>query len=196
MAAYKEIVTKAVIGKGKKYFKNNYTVQIEGTPTTVLGCWVINHKFKGYKSGEKIGVSGSYDVNIWYSYDNDTKTTVATKTITYSAEESLTLLWVESIIYCEEKRFFLHSPAKGWENTSRLVMIIHGQSMVCPVLFLRSFFMAFQIITDTCCDFPNEMYSELALSVAPLTLNFRGSSNQRVIDMNAYRKTGKIKTLF
>ena len=47
MAAYKEIVTKAVIGKGKKYFKNNYTVEVDGKPTTVLGCWVINHKFKG-----------------------------------------------------------------------------------------------------------------------------------------------------
>ena len=28
-----------------------------------------------------------------------------------------------------------------------------------------------------------------------LTLNFRGSSNQRLIDMKAYRKTGKIRTL-
>ena len=28
-----------------------------------------------------------------------------------------------------------------------------------------------------------------------LTLNFRGSSNQRLIDMNTYRKTGKIRTL-
>ena len=29
MAAFKEIVTKAVVGKGKKYFKNNYTVSID-----------------------------------------------------------------------------------------------------------------------------------------------------------------------
>ena len=28
-----------------------------------------------------------------------------------------------------------------------------------------------------------------------LTLNFRGSANQRIIDMNAYRKTGKIRLL-
>jgi anaerobic ribonucleoside-triphosphate reductase activating protein len=28
-----------------------------------------------------------------------------------------------------------------------------------------------------------------------LTLNFRGSSNQRIIDMNAFRKTGKIRTV-
>ena len=84
MALYKEIVTKAVIGKGKKYFKNNYSIKETDNPSTVLGCWVINHKFKGYKSGEKIGVDGSYDVNIWYSYDNDSKTTVINKKVEYN----------------------------------------------------------------------------------------------------------------
>lgn len=43
MASYKEIVTKAVISKGKKFFRDNYSVEVETTPTTVLGCWVINH---------------------------------------------------------------------------------------------------------------------------------------------------------
>ena len=84
MAAYKEIVTKAIIGKGKKQFQNNYSLEVEKTPTTVLGCWVINHKFKGYKSGEKVGVDGSFDVNIWYSYDNDSKTTVVNKKVDYN----------------------------------------------------------------------------------------------------------------
>lgn len=84
MAAYKEIVTKAVIGKGKKQFQNNYSLEVEKTPTTVLGCWVINHKFKGYKSGEKVGVDGSFDVNIWYSYDDDSKTTVVNKKVDYN----------------------------------------------------------------------------------------------------------------
>ncbi len=84
MAIYKEIVTKAIIGKGKKYFKNNYTIEVVDEPTTVLGCWVINHKFRGYKSGDKIGVDGSYDVNIWYSFDNDSKTAVINKKIDYN----------------------------------------------------------------------------------------------------------------
>ena len=84
MSAFKEIVTKAVIGKGKKYFKNSYNIKAEQTPSTVLGCWVINHTFKGYKSGDKIGVDGSYDVNIWYSYDNDSKTTVINKKVDYN----------------------------------------------------------------------------------------------------------------
>lgn len=84
MASFKEIVTKAVVGKGKKYFKNSYTVKCDNTPTTVLGCWVINHKFKGYKSGDKIGVDGSFDINIWYSYDSDSKTAVINKKIEYN----------------------------------------------------------------------------------------------------------------
>ena len=84
MSLYKEIVTKAVIGKGKKYFKDNYNIDVEETPTTILGCWVINHNFKGYKTGDAVGVSGSYDINIWYSYDNDSKTAVVNKNITYN----------------------------------------------------------------------------------------------------------------
>lgn len=84
MASFKEIVTKAVIGKGKKYFKDSYSITTENVPTTVLGCWVINHQFKGYKSGDKVGVDGSYDVNIWYSYEEDSKTTVVNKKIDYN----------------------------------------------------------------------------------------------------------------
>lgn len=84
MAAYKEIVTKAIIGKGKKYLKNSYSIETETKPSTVLGCWVINHKFKGFKSKDQIGVDGSYDINIWYSYDNDSKTTVVSKKIDYN----------------------------------------------------------------------------------------------------------------
>ena len=84
MANYREIVTKAVIGKGKKAFTNHYTLIPQETPTTILGCWVINHKFQGSKSGDKILVEGKCDINIWYSYDNDSKTLVSSETITYS----------------------------------------------------------------------------------------------------------------
>ena len=83
MSAYKEIVTKAVVGKGKKYYRNTYTVNTETKPNTVLGCWVINHKFSGREVDGKIEIDGSFDVNLWYSYDNDTKTSVITKNISY-----------------------------------------------------------------------------------------------------------------
>ena len=76
MSNYKEIVTKAVIGKGKKLFTTENSVRVSNRPSTILGCWVINHNFRGEKQGDQITITGNYDVNIWYSYDNDTKTDV------------------------------------------------------------------------------------------------------------------------
>lgn len=89
MAIYKEIVTKAIIGKGKKDFHDTYTITPEDNVSTVLGCWVINHNFKGYPSSGKIIIEGNFDVNIWYSYDNDTKTNVISKRIDYSDTTSI-----------------------------------------------------------------------------------------------------------
>ena len=76
MANYREIVTKAVISKGKKLFNTEYCVDVNNNVSTILGVWVINHKFNGEKIGNEIRIKGSYDVNICYSYDNDTKTEV------------------------------------------------------------------------------------------------------------------------
>lgn len=83
MSSYKEIVTKAVIGKGKKLFTTENTVKVSNSPSTILGCWVINHNFHGEKQGDQVIISGSYDVNIWYSYDCDTKTDVVKETNHY-----------------------------------------------------------------------------------------------------------------
>ena len=83
MTNYKEIVTKAVIGKGKRTIKKSYNLTPEQTPDTILGCWVINNRFSGKENNGSIGVNGSFDVNVWYSYDNDSKTAVSTKNFTY-----------------------------------------------------------------------------------------------------------------
>lgn len=83
MPNYREIVTKAVIGKGKKTFTSTNTTTVENRPSTILGCWVINHNFNGVRNNDQITITGSYDVNIWYSYDNDTKTAVKKETNSY-----------------------------------------------------------------------------------------------------------------
>ena len=83
MSNYKEIVTKAVVSKGKKLFTSTNNVMVNN-PSTILGCWVINHNFNGVKENNKIIIDGSYDVNIWYSDDNDTKTDVVRETNKYS----------------------------------------------------------------------------------------------------------------
>lgn len=104
MASYKEIVTKAVIGKGRKTFSTTNRTKVEPIPTTILGCWVVNHTFRGYKNNDKIILEGSYDVNIWYSYDNDSKTEVVretnryTETVNVKKREDSDLITNEEII--------------------------------------------------------------------------------------------------
>ncbi len=80
---FKEIVTKTVVGKGRKTFKTNHSLTPENTPNTVLGCWVINHNFTGTNRKNEVTVNGTFDVNVWYSYDNDSKTAVTTRSFNY-----------------------------------------------------------------------------------------------------------------
>lgn len=84
LANYKEIITKAIIGKCKKTSTSNFEIECEEKPDTVLGCWVINHSFSGNNNNGKANINGSYDINVWYSYNNDTKTAVSTRKFNYS----------------------------------------------------------------------------------------------------------------
>lgn len=83
MSNFKEIVTKTIVGKGRKTFSSNHELTPENTPNTVLGCWVINHNFYGTNKKNEVTVNGSFDVNVWYSYDHDSKTAVTTRNFTY-----------------------------------------------------------------------------------------------------------------
>jgi len=85
LSSFKEIVTKAVIGKAKKTNSNSFTLSPEEIPNTILGCWVINHSFNGVKGkNNSVMINGSFDVNVWYSYDSDKKTAVTTKRFNYN----------------------------------------------------------------------------------------------------------------
>lgn len=84
VASYKEIVTKTVIGKGKKTFTDTRRKRVENNPSTILGCWVINHNFEGVKTKDSVTITGSYDVNVWYSHDDDTATDVLKETVPYT----------------------------------------------------------------------------------------------------------------
>ena len=91
MSNFREIVTKAVIGKAKKTSGNKFSVQTEERPDTDIGCWVINNSFSGTNNYGSVLVQGAFDVNIWYSYDNDTKTAVCTKRFTYTDKMNVPL---------------------------------------------------------------------------------------------------------
>ncbi len=80
---YREIITKAVCGKGRKFTQDTNTVSPSHRPTSILGCWVINHIYNAKNKGDYVEVSGSYDVNTWFSYNDNTKTDVVTEKVNY-----------------------------------------------------------------------------------------------------------------
>ena len=82
---YREIITKAVCGRGKKFTQATHSISPSHRPTSILGCWVINHLYHAKKkSKDSVEVSGSYDINIWYAYNDNTKTEVVTERVTYT----------------------------------------------------------------------------------------------------------------
>ncbi|WP_195570783.1 outer spore coat protein CotE [Paenibacillus sp. 1001270B_150601_E10] len=79
----REIITKAVCGKGRKFSVVTHTVTPPHNPTSILGAWIINHQYEAVRAGDGIEVIGTYDINIWYSYNNNSQTDVAKETVSY-----------------------------------------------------------------------------------------------------------------
>jgi spore coat protein E len=84
MSEYREIITKAVVGKGRKFTQSTHTVAPPNRPSSILGCWIINHRYDAKKSDKTVEIHGNYDINVWYSYNNNTKTEVVTETVSYT----------------------------------------------------------------------------------------------------------------
>ncbi len=76
-------MTKAVVAKGKKRIESVETLCPPNVPTSILGCWVINHHYQAKKNGNFVEVSGKFDINVWYAYNQHSKTAVYTETVTY-----------------------------------------------------------------------------------------------------------------
>ena len=80
----REIVTKAVIGKGNRAFDFSVVMpETTGLVIRVLGAVMTNHRVKAEKSGDMIDISGSYEIHVWYTYDNGEKTDIVRMTVDY-----------------------------------------------------------------------------------------------------------------
>jgi len=84
MSEYREIITKSVVAKGRKFTQSHHTIHPPHRPTSILGCWIINHKYDAKKVGKKVEVCGTFDVNVWYSHHDNTKTSVVIENISYN----------------------------------------------------------------------------------------------------------------
>ncbi|WP_153123865.1 outer spore coat protein CotE [Peribacillus tepidiphilus] len=89
MSYYREIITKAVVAKGRKFTKSCDTIAPQHHPSSILGCWIINHSYTAKKVGKRVEITGCYDISIWYSYNKNTKTDVKTETVHYKDEIKL-----------------------------------------------------------------------------------------------------------
>ena len=63
--------------------KSHHTIAPPHRPSSILGCWIINHVYEAKKIDKKVEVTGSFDINLWYSHHNNTKTSVVTERIEY-----------------------------------------------------------------------------------------------------------------
>jgi spore coat protein E len=81
--SYREIITNAVCGKGTKYSQSTFTIRPSNTPTTIGGCWVMNHSYEAELAGDVVEVHGSFDINVWYSYNGNSETAVAKDRVSY-----------------------------------------------------------------------------------------------------------------
>lgn len=107
MAYYKELLSKAVIGKSKKTIEKEHIIENDSNIDNVLGCWVINHKFNGFIKDKSVIINGTYDINIWYSSNNNTKTNVMIKSFTY--EETLNIKLKENSALDETSEIIVRS---------------------------------------------------------------------------------------
>ena len=63
----REIVTRAVLAKGRKKFKFKETVLVNSDVSSVLGCWIINHEFSTELKNKEVVLNGSFENNLWYN---------------------------------------------------------------------------------------------------------------------------------
>jgi|SRR5699024_3979877 len=100
---YREIITKAICGRGRKRVQSSDQIKPQQHPSSVLGCWIINHQYEATSGGEeKVQITGTYDVNIWYSYKENTKTDVVTDKVQYTDEIPLTDVDSQSVTSFDE----------------------------------------------------------------------------------------------
>lgn len=79
----REIVTKAVIGKGTRVFETGVAMpETAGLVDRVLGAVMMNHCVEARRSGNQIEISGSYEVHVWYAYD-EKKTDIVRTIVDY-----------------------------------------------------------------------------------------------------------------
>lgn len=68
MSSLREIFVKAVCARGRRTFVRMHRFRTKNHPDDLLGCRLTNHRYTTNIDAERVTVSGSYDIHMWYSY--------------------------------------------------------------------------------------------------------------------------------
>lgn len=102
----KEILTRAVLAKGKVETSNVEKLELKNNPSKLVGCWIINNNFLSIVENSKVYIVGSYDIHIWYAINNDKDTAIEKITMEYKDlvefDEKFNTDEGEFKLYCNE----------------------------------------------------------------------------------------------
>lgn len=102
----KEILTRAVLYKGKIEGVKEEIIELKNNPSKLVGCWIINNNCLTIVENNKLYLEGSYDVHVWYAINDDTDSVLEKKTIKYKEEfiieEKFDMSECEYKLYCNE----------------------------------------------------------------------------------------------
>ncbi|MDA8211626.1 MAG: outer spore coat protein CotE [Clostridia bacterium] len=85
----REIIAKTVCAKGKKRFVKEHQLCPDHRPEHILGYWVGNHHYSAKSFHDSVVITGKYDVTVWYSYEDHSKTDLCKQTFNYSEQIAL-----------------------------------------------------------------------------------------------------------
>ena len=79
----KEILTRAVLSKGKVETISEESVMVKKEANKLIGCWIINSNYLTIVENSTVYLEGTYDVHLWYALNEDKDTVIEKKTIMY-----------------------------------------------------------------------------------------------------------------
>lgn len=114
MSEVREIVTRAVVAKGKKIFRITENITPANEAFSVLGCWVINHEFEANLNNKnrKVDLNGHFEIDVWYAYDNNCRTDIARSNTAYNGTIKVREIICDNIIsdHCDTVARIIQQP--------------------------------------------------------------------------------------
>lgn len=86
---FREIFVKTVCGEGYENITESRSFHPNHQPTRILGTEITDHQFKAEYADNRVVVKGTYEMNIWYAYNEGRDTALLAVPVEYEDEVPL-----------------------------------------------------------------------------------------------------------